>query len=38
MGLNETQRAEVLERATRETGLPCVDPITSGVEALLGRL
>jgi len=37
-GLNETDRARALERASGETGLPCVDPIASGVQVLLGRL
>jgi len=38
MGLNDTQRAEILETAASETGLPCVDAIATGVEALLDRL
>jgi len=38
MGLNEIERTLVLERAAAETGLPCVDPIATGVQALLGRL
>jgi uncharacterized NAD-dependent epimerase/dehydratase family protein len=38
MGLNDTQRAEILDAATSGTGLPCVDPIATGVQALLDRL
>jgi len=38
MGLSETDRTRVLDRATAETGLPCIDPIATGVQALLDEL
>jgi len=37
-GLDQAVRAEVLARCKKETGLPCVDPIATGVQALLDRL
>ncbi|HSG95042.1 MAG TPA: DUF1611 domain-containing protein [Afifellaceae bacterium] len=38
MGFSESRRAEVLDRTANETGLPCVDPIATGVQALLDRI
>jgi uncharacterized NAD-dependent epimerase/dehydratase family protein len=37
-GLNQTERDTVLADAERETGLPCVDPIATGVQPLLAAL
>lgn len=34
-GLNETERAAQLARGTQETGLPCIDPIATGIDSLL---
>jgi len=37
-GLSDAKRAEVLALAQKETGLRCVDPIATGVEALIEQL
>ena len=37
-GLDEKARKEVLARAEKETGLPCVDPIATGVSPLIANL
>jgi uncharacterized NAD-dependent epimerase/dehydratase family protein len=36
--LSEKQRGVYLERLTADTGLPCVDPIIDGCDAVLGRI
>ncbi|HYC06117.1 MAG TPA: DUF1611 domain-containing protein [Azospirillaceae bacterium] len=37
-GMAEAERQAVLERTAAETGLPCVDPIATGVGAIVERL
>ena len=37
-GLSEAERTEALKQGAKETGLPSVDPITTGVQALVERL
>jgi uncharacterized NAD-dependent epimerase/dehydratase family protein len=37
-GMADGARAEALAQASRETGLPCVDPIATGVGPLIERL
>ena len=37
-GLDEAARSKALAQASRETGLPCVDPIATGVQGLIDAL
>jgi uncharacterized NAD-dependent epimerase/dehydratase family protein len=37
-GIDEAAREEALAHASHETGLPCVDPIATGVQSLIDRL
>jgi uncharacterized NAD-dependent epimerase/dehydratase family protein len=36
--LDEEERVEYLARQSEEVGLPCVDPVATGVEPLVDRL